>query len=352
MRLVLKHIFLIFLSLTIFSCMDYGPLDVENLDFSNSGRGLFIVNEGNFMYGNASLSYYDIETKNIENNVFTRVNGISLGDVAESMVAINGKGYVVVNNSGIIFVVDINTFKVKGIIDGFISPRNIFTTRSDKGYVTDLYGEAIIEIDLADNLKLDTIITSGHPSSEHIVAVNDELFVSCWSNDNILLVVDPFTNGITDSIIVPFQPKSMVVDINNKIWLVSDGANYSDNYGSPYPILSIINPISRIVEYSIELDGGESPVSIATNGTRDTVYILNNGVYGYSVYDDSFHPVQIVGDSDALFYDFTIDPVTSEIYIADAIDYVQTGAIYRYSPKGNPVDTFRVGIIPGGFCFK
>ncbi len=49
MRLVLKYIFPIFLLLTFFSCMDYGPVDTENLDFSDSGRGLFIVNEGNFM---------------------------------------------------------------------------------------------------------------------------------------------------------------------------------------------------------------------------------------------------------------------------------------------------------------
>ena len=352
MRLVLKYIFPIFLLLTFFSCMDYGPVDTENLDFSDSGRGLFIVNEGNFMYGNASLSYYDIETKIVENNVFSRANGINLGDVAQSMVIHNGKGYVVVNNSGIIFIIDINTFKVRGMIDGFISPRNIFISGSNKGYVTDLYSEAIVEVDLDSNTKLGTIITKGHPSTEQIVAVNSELFVCCWSNDNIIFVIDPSTNAIMDSIIVPFQPNSMVVDINNKIWVVSSGAYNSENFGSPSPTLSIIDPTNRLIEHSVGLEGGESPVSIATNGARDTVYILNNGVYGYSVRDDSFSPAQIVGKSDALYYDFTVDPVTSEIYIADAIDYVQAGAVYRYSPKGIPVDTFRVGIIPGGFCFK
>ena len=52
-----------------------------------------------------------------------------------------------------------------------------------------------------------------------------------------------------------------------------------------------------------------------------------------------------------LYYGLAIDPKTSEVYVADAIDYVQYGVVYRLSPQAAPLDTIRVGITPGSFCF-
>ncbi len=53
-----------------------------------------------------------------------------------------------------------------------------------------------------------------------------------------------------------------------------------------------------------------------------------------------------------IYYGLGIDPATSEVYVADAIDYVQHGVVYRFTPQGRALDTLRVGIVPGSFCFK
>jgi hypothetical protein len=40
------------------------------------------------------------------------------------------------------------------------------------------------------------------------------------------------------------------------------------------------------------------------------------------------------------------------VYVADAIDYVQQGKIYRYDATGHLISEFYAGIIPGAFSWK
>jgi hypothetical protein len=57
-------------------------------------------------------------------------------------------------------------------------------------------------------------------------------------------------------------------------------------------------------------------------------------------------------DQGTLYYGLTICPTSNDVYVADAIDYVQQGKIYRYNSDANLIDEFYVGIIPGAFCWK
>ena len=136
-----KFIKLILLLLLPTSCMewDYG-LEEE---FNATGEGLFICNEGNFQYGNATLSYYDPATKTVQNEVFYRANGMKLGDVAQSMIIRNGVGWVVVNNSHVVFAIDINTFKEVGRITNLTSPRYIHFLSDEKAYITQIWDNRI-----------------------------------------------------------------------------------------------------------------------------------------------------------------------------------------------------------------
>ena len=52
-----------------------------------------------------------------------------------------------------------------------------------------------------------------------------------------------------------------------------------------------------------------------------------------------------------LYYGLAIDPKTSEVYVADAIDYVQYGVVYRLSPKAITHEKVAICSAACFFCF-
>ena len=114
---------IIFILIVLMSCKK--KESEQPLPEAGSDEGFFVVNEGNYTWGNASLSFYNYRTGLIENQVFYRVNNIPLGDVALHMQIYKNKGFIVVNNSGKIYVINPFTFQYLGSIQGFTSPRNL-----------------------------------------------------------------------------------------------------------------------------------------------------------------------------------------------------------------------------------
>ena len=143
-RILLSVLFIVFCLTAFVGCMkwDYGKME----PFRATGDGLFIMNEGNFQYGNATLSYYDPETKKVENEIFYRANAMKLGDVAQSMIVRDTIGWVVVNNSHVIFAISTNTFKEVGRITGLTSPRYIHFISDEKAYITQIWQVCVCEL--------------------------------------------------------------------------------------------------------------------------------------------------------------------------------------------------------------
>ncbi len=361
--------FLLFAMLFAAGCMDDDSLyNFDRLNENRQGAALFIVNEGNFMYGNASLTYYNPETREVLNDVFYKTNALPLGDVAYSMSVHDSLGYVVVNNSGKIYIVNLHTFKYVGKITGFTSPRYIHFLNPGKAYVSDLYAKAIYIVNpQTDEITGKISIDNHNPQfyqhpSEQMLSFGNRVFVNCWSYDNKVLVIDAVSDKVIDSITTGKQPNSMVLDKYGKLWVLCDGGTAGSPYGQEIPSLIKIDAATLAVEKRFDFPDMEaSPSNLTVNGNGDTLFYLYNnwsgealsdaGVYKMAVKAEQLPGQPVVTQGTKLFYALGVDPSSGCFYIADAVDFMRPGRVFAFSPSGMPLDTVEAGIIPGYFCF-
>ena len=342
--------------LLVGGCMKWEYGLEEDFAINNSERGLFICNEGNFQYGNATLSYYNPATREVENEVFYRANAMRLGDVAQSMTIHNDRGWVVVNNSHIIFAIDLNTFREVGRITGLTSPRYIHFVSDDKAYVTQIWDNRIFVVDPRRYCVVDYIevpnMTMEQGSTEQMVQLGKYLYVNCWSYQNRILKIDTETDAIVAELEVGIQPTSLAMDCNGKLWTVTDGGFDGSPYGYEAPSLYRIDPDTFTVEAQFTFKRGDAPSEVQLNGSGDTIYWINDDIWAMSVEAERLPVRPFLDSRGTIYYGLTVDPTSGDVYIADAIDYTQQGKVYRYSAEAEPIDEFYVGIIPGSFCWK
>ncbi|MFW5822468.1 MAG: DUF5074 domain-containing protein [Tangfeifania sp.] len=318
-------------------------LDTEN--------GVYISCEGNFMYGNGSLSFYNTETKKVTNQLFYARNNAPLGDVVQSLSMFQDLLFIVVNNSGKIYIVDAETAEYRGAVTGLTSPRYIHFLSEEKAYVSDLYSAEITIIHPATFEITGKIDLEGH-TSEQMVKVGKYLFVTSWSNDEYVLIIDTESDELIHKIKVPFQPKDLEVDENGKIWVLSEGSYEGTNEQERKGALTRIDAQTFTIEQIYRFGAGRNPSGLEINSSGDTLYFLNGGVWKMGI-ESRFLPDDVlIPSNEKLFYNLAVNTGSDEIYVTDAIDYTQNAVIYRYSEKAELIDSFRVGINPSDFLFR
>lgn len=348
--------FALILSLLAAGCMEWDYALEEDFEISPSEHGLFICNEGNFQYGNATLSYYNPSTHEVQNEVFYRANAMKLGDVCQSMIIRNGIGWVVVNNSHVVFAIDPTTFKEVGRITGLTSPRYMQFVSDEKAYITQIWDNRIFivnprRLEITGYIEVPNM-TMEQGSTEQMVLIGKYLYVNCWSYQNRLIKIDTTTDKVVDELVVGIQPTSLALDCNGKLWTVTDGGYEGSPYGYEPPSLYRIDPESFTIEQEFQFRRGDSPSEVQINGAGDTIYWINDDIWAMSVAADRIPVRPFLDSRGTIYYGLTVDPTSGDVYIADAVDYTQQGKIYRYSSTGELIDEFYVGIIPGAFCWK
>lgn len=318
---------------------------------------LFVLNEGSFQYSSATLSVYNPETNKTLNEAFFKANDMKLGDVALSMtIANDSTGWVVVNNSNVVFAINPITQKEKGRITGLISPRYFHQVSNKKAYITQMYDNRIAIVDPSTYSTTGYIEVPGMEAStgstEQMVAYGDYVFCNCWSYQKNIIKIDTRTDKVVDSIEVGIQPRYIALDCNGKLWVLTDGGGWDENpIGYEAPALVRIDPETFKIEKKYEFELGDYCSKLCLNGKGDALYWIKGDIWKMDVDASALPTEAYLKSKSSACYGLTIAPASNDVYVSDAIDYTQNGIVYRYSPDGKLLDQFTVGINPGGFCW-
>lgn len=341
------NLILIITLLFLYSCVKDKPQEViKPLVTSGTSNKVYIINEGNFGWGNASISLFNPTDNSVIEDYYKLQNkNIGLGDVCQSMTLYNNKYYVVVNNSAKIIVLNRSNFNKTNVISGFNSPRYILPITYNKAYVSDLYSNCIHVVDLNSNSITGSIPCSGW--TEEMALIYNKVFVTNIKS-NYCYIINSITDVITDSLLIGKGASSVVVDKNSKVWILTSGSSADSQPGK----LLRINPVTLQIELNLSFTTSDSPGQLKLNGTRDTLYYLNKGVYQFPASNTQFPASPIINQGSKLFYGLGINPNDFSIYVSDAIDYIQKSKIEVYDANGKLKQSFNAGIISNGFMFE
>jgi DNA-binding beta-propeller fold protein YncE len=311
----------------------------------NSHRGMYIINEGNFQFGNASISYYNPDDETVIEDLYKQVNQHHLGDVCQSMTLINGWYYVIVNNSQKIEIVNPESFERKSSITGLVSPRYMIPVSSSKAYVSDFKSHRVSIINLGNHTKQGEIAIHGWTEEMHVMY--GKAYITNMKNDK-LYIVNTATDRLEDSLVLAQSPGSLVEDKYGKLWVLCQGDATMNKTGA----LCCINPQTNSIEKRMDFPLNNAPMRLCINDTHDTLYYINKHIYQLPVDAQTLPSTPLISGNDKNFYGMSIEPKTGRIFAADAIDYIQKGKIYCYNSKGVSVKDFKVGLIPSRIYFK
>ena len=322
---------------------------------------VYVLSEGQFGAGDGAVSVFDRTVKTLTVDAFGNANnGAKLGDVVQSMGVQGTKGYIVVNASNKIEVVNLPDFKTAGTIAGLTQPRYFASTSATRGYVTEWRGPytgylpgVLSIIDLNTNAVTSRVTVGRNP--EQLLALGGKIYVPN-SLDNTVSVIDEATGALTNTITVADGPGSMVADKDGNVWVLCSGfVTYLSV--PPYTATRVSNgtlvrfsPANPTTQLKLSFPGTSSPSQLRINPAKDQLYYAFGGAeYQLSTGATVLPTTPFLRRR---FSGFAIDPRDNTIYGAVAPSYSSNGRFVRYQASGAPIDSFTVKVGPNGFVFN
>jgi len=315
-----------------------------------NSSGVYVVNEGLFAQNNATLSYKNLEDGTVTNNAYSSANNRNpLGDNANSMTISGSKGYIAVDNSNKVEIINLDNFKSLGFIDlgSNGSPREIYVKDENTAYVTNLNLDQVAKL----NLQTKTVTTRINVGSkpEGIREANGKLFVanSGFGFDNTVSVIDMASDMVVITLQVGLNPRIVLNGLDNFIYVVCTGS-YSDT--SIFSGIYKIDPAANTVVDSIlvKKNPGEACFIDAT-----TMLVVNSdGAVKVDLTTKSVSATPLilgttVNSFFGVIHSISFDLFRSVIYCGNPKDFTQNGEVVTFDVNGNETGRFNVGLNPG-----
>lgn len=329
---------------------EVGPQGGDDNTAADNYQGVLILNEGNFGSNNASLSFYNRLNGQVNHGQYQAQNDKVLGDVLQSMTIHDGKGFLVVNNSARIEVVNMEDLKHQLTIEGFRSPRYFQPANGNQAYVTNFVLGA--ESNLINIIDLSSLEHKGQIEvtgwCEEMVFVDGHTFVAN-TGDNKILKIGPKSNQIVDELNTAIQPISLVTDQNDKLWALCTGG-----FNEGFPRLYQIDPFNLEIMAQWQFESlDDFPSDLVIDGSGATLYYQNGGqVFRMKISDQELPKTAWLDPGFQYLYALGVDPESGNIYLSDAYDFQRNGKVAVYDPDGNEINSFASGEGPGGFVFN
>jgi hypothetical protein len=317
-------------------------------------KGVYIMNEGNFNFGNGEVSFYDPHTNEVSNGLFHAANGYFLGDVVQSMYIRDSVGFIVVNNSQKIEMVKIPSFKhVRTITLPRSNPRNFFPVNDSIAYVSELYAMKIWVVNFQTGALVDSVTTESW--TENILQIGTDIFVqqkvlsTVPSSRAALLKVN--TVNHTAQYNRSFGARDingMVKDKLNRIWIAVDEDTAHGLHAGFYCFDQDMVEQKSFFYSSYN----HNPSRLCIDSKGEKLFYADKDVFSFSIQDNAVSSTAFIPGDGKNIYAMDIDPSSDDVYLSDALDFVQQSRIYRYDKNGSLIHSFTAGIISGNFAFN
>lgn len=334
--------------------------------------GFYLLNEGNMGSNKSTLDWYDATNGNYVRNIYGAINPDvpkELGDVGNDLQIYGSRLYAVINCSNKVEILDAATCRRLGQVNipncryiAFDGPYAYVTSYAGPVRIDPEYKQIgyVAKIDTATMAVVDTVHVGFQPDG--LAVAGRRLYVANSGGymvpnyENTVSVIDIPSFKLEKNIEIAINLHNIIADSRGQLWISSRGDYYDDpSRLYCYDIAAGKVTVDLDIPVSDMWLDGDCLYVVATSWS----YVTMSNETKYAVVDvverTKVQDCFITDGTEkriAVPYGVAVNPVTKEIYVTDARNYVNPGDIYCFTPEGKLKWTATTGDIPAHFAFR